>query len=74
MFLEQIWMKTCEMLAHLIENSGVSKGQLSFCVGSIIMKFFLYKEAELEKLAEWKRIVNCKDANKEKSARSDMIF
>ena len=57
MYPDQTWKETCGMLAHLIGNSGVGKGQLSFCVEAIMRKFRAHDEAELEKLVEWQRTV-----------------
>ena len=60
MFSDQICKETCGMLAHLTGNSGVGKGQLSFCVEAIMRKFRAHDEAEMDKLVEWQRTVKSK--------------
>lgn len=62
------------MLAHLIGDSGIGKGQLTACVENIMRKFREHDDGELQKLVEWQKTVKTKGANKEKPARPDVCF
>lgn len=62
------------MMAHLIGDSGIGKGQLTGSVDNIMRKFREHDEAELQKLVEWQKAVKTKGANKEKPMRPDVAF
>ena len=68
------WKEPCGMMAHLVAESGGSKGQLSYLVEAICRDFRLHDETELKKLVEWQKTVKTKGANKEKPVRPDVAF
>lgn len=68
------WKEPTGMMAHLIGDSGIGKGQLTGSVDCIMRKFRDHDEAELQKLVEWQKAVKTKGANKEKPMRPDVAF
>ena len=51
------WKEMCGMLAHLIGESGMGKGQLTGCVEAVCHDFCTHDEEELRKLMEWQRMI-----------------
>lgn len=47
------WKEPTGMLAHLIGDSGMGKGQLTGCIEAIMRDFRQHDDAELEKLVLW---------------------
>jgi len=74
LYADQTWKQPCGMLAHLVSESGMGKGQLTGCVEAIMRKSRQHDEAELQKLVEWQKTVKSKGANKEKPVRPDVCF
>ncbi len=68
------WKEPCGMMAHLIADSGMGKGQLTTCIEAIMRKSRRHDEEELQKLVEWQKQVKTKGANKEKPARPEVAF
>ena len=64
----------CGQMGHLIGASGTGKGQLSHLVEVIMASARQHDEAEMQKLAEWQRLVKTKGANREKPERPDVAF
>ena len=71
---DNTWKEPCGMMAHLIADSGMGKGQLTNCIEAIMRKSRKHDEEELQKLVEWQKAVKTKGANKEKPARPDVAF
>ena len=68
------WKEPTGMMANLVGDSGSNKGQLSHLVEAICRDFRKHDDAELNKLAEWQKLVKTKSANKEKPARPEVAF
>ena len=68
------WKEMCGQMAHLIAESGMGKGQLTYCIEAIMRKCRQHDEEELQKLVAWQKTVKTKGANKEKPARPDIAF
>jgi hypothetical protein len=68
------WKEPTGMMANLVGDSGSNKGQLSHLVEAICRDFRQHDDAELNKLAEWQKLVKTKSANKEKPARPEVAF
>lgn len=71
---DNTWKEPCGMMAHLIADSGMGKGQLTNSVEAIMRKARRHDEEELQKLVEWQKAVKTKGANKEKPARPEVAF
>ncbi len=74
MYPDNTWKEMCGMLAHLIGESGMGKGQLTGCVEAVMQRFRKHDDEEMQKLVEWQRQVKTKGANKEKPVRPDVSF
>ncbi len=57
MYPDNTWKEMCGMLAHLIGESGMGKGQLTGCVEAVCHDFCTHDEEELRKLMEWQRMI-----------------
>lgn len=68
------WKEPSGMMAHLVGDSGIGKGQLTGCIEAIMRKFRKHDEDELLKLVAWQKAVKSKAANKEKPVRPDVAF
>lgn len=73
-YADLTWKEPTGMLAHLVGDSGIGKGQLTACIEAIMRKFRQHDDAELQKLVEWQKQVKSKSANKEKPVRPDVSF
>lgn len=73
-YADLTWKEPTGMLAHLIGDSGIGKGQLTACVEAIMRKYREHDELELKKLVEWQKTIKSKGANKEKPVRPDVCF
>ena len=74
MYPDLTWKELCGMLAHLVADSGMGKGQLTAVVEAIMRSFRKHDETELQKLVAWQKQVKSKGANKEKPVRPDVSF
>lgn len=74
LYPDQTWKELCGLLAHLVGESGIGKGQLSHVVEAIMRRFRAHDELELDKLCEWQRLYKTKGASKDKPARPEVSF
>lgn len=73
-YISNKWFELSGMMAHLVADSGMGKGQLTDCVETIMQKFAMHDADELQKLVNWQKAVKSKAANKEKPVRPDVAF
>ncbi len=68
------WKEPCGMLAHLVGESGMGKGQLTHCTEAILHSFRTHDEDEMQKLVDWQKKYKTRGANKEKPQRPEVCF
>lgn len=68
------WKEPCGMLAHLVGESGMGKGQLTQCTEAILHSFRTHDEDEMQKLVDWQKKYKARGANKEKPQRPEVCF
>lgn len=73
-YISNKWYEPTGMMAHLVADSGMGKGQLTDCVEAVMSKYRKHDEEELQKLVCWQKQVKTKGANKEKPVRPDVAF
>ena len=74
MYPDNTWKEPCGLLAHLVGESGIGKGQLTQCVEAIMHKFREHDEKEMQKLVEWTKLYKSKGSSKDRPARPDVAF
>ncbi len=73
-YISNKWYEPTGMMAHLVADSGMGKGQLTDCIEAVMAKYREHDEQELQKLVCWQKTVKSKSANKEKPVRPDVAF
>ncbi|MCQ2327094.1 MAG: hypothetical protein MJZ71_05975 [Bacteroidales bacterium] len=74
LYPDKTWKEPCGQLAHLVAESGMGKGQLGKCVESIMRKFRIHDEDEMQKLVEWQKVYKTKGNSKDKPQRPEVSF
>ena len=74
MYPDHTWKEPCGLLAHLVGESGMGKGQLTHVIEAIMHKFRMHDEAEMKKLTEWQKTYRTKGSSKDRPVRPDVAF
>ena len=71
---DRTWKEPCGILAHLVADSGMGKGQLSGVIEAVMRKFRVHDQEQLQQLVEWQRQVKSKGSSKDKPVRPNVCF